>query len=277
MDDFRGKVVVITGSASGIGAALARAFAREGARLALLDQRDPIETATAARELGAADTLTAVCDVTSRAALEECAERIVERFGVINVLCNNAGVVVFGSSIEIPEADWDWVLSVNVKGIANGIAVFVPRILETAGSDAHIVNTASGAGLLASAALPLPAYTASKFAVVGLSEALQHEMEPQGIGVTILCPGSVRTNILETAHYSPSTAHLKPETSGKPTPGREGIRRMEPDDVAALVLRAIRERQPYVITHPESIDALEERFSRLRAAYATAQAALGIA
>src|SRR6185437_8889015 len=211
--------------------------------------------------------------VTNRAAMERFADEAYRASGHVDVLCNNAGVVAFGGTSELREADWDWLLGVNLRGIVNGVSTFVPRMLAQ-GGECHIVNTASGAGLFASGALPLGGYTTSKFAVVGLSESLRNEMAPHGIGVTVLCPGAVQTSILHSARYTPATEHLRPAATGAPTPSREGIRRMQPDDVGKLVLRAVRRNRLYALTHPEERAEFEARTASILSAFDDAAAAL---
>jgi NAD(P)-dependent dehydrogenase (short-subunit alcohol dehydrogenase family) len=273
MDSFDGRVAVITGAASGIGRGLALALAREGAVVVLVDRADPAEAEADCLAVGAR-TMAATLDVTNRAALVALARDVVARFGKVNLLCNNAGIVAFGPSTEVSEETWDRILAVNVKGVANGIAAFVPVILETANGDGYVVNTASGAGLLAGGPLPLAAYTASKHAVVGLSDTLRAELAGTGIGVSTLCPGSVRTGILDTADYSTSTVALKPAATGAPTPGREAVRRTEPADVARLVLAGIRAGTPYILTHPEARQAIEARYREILASVDAAEALL---
>lgn len=272
MDKFEGKTVVVTGAASGIGAGIARTFAHEGANVMLADISDTSEVADACKALGVQARTTRV-DVTDREAVERLAGDAYEAFGRVDVFCNNAGVVVFGGTSELSEADWDWLLGVNLRGIINGVSAFVPRMVAQ-GGESHVVNTASGAGLIASGALPLGGYTTSKFAVVGLSEALRNEMAPHGIGVTVLCPGSVQTGILHSARYTPTTEHLRPETTGAPTPSREGIRRMQPDDVGKLVVRAVRGNRLYALTHPEGRAAFEARANAILEAFDDTTAAL---
>lgn len=267
MREFRGAVAVVTGAASGIGAGLAVALAREGAHLVLADVAGTATTEARVREAGA-DAISVTADVADRASMEALAEAAYAAFGQVNLLCNNAGVVLFGPLAEVTESEWDWILSVNVKGVINGVAAFLPRMLGQ-DDERHILNTASGAGLVASGAMPLGAYTTSKYAVVGFSESLRLELAPQGIGVTILCPGSVQTGILDTARYTVTASHFRPSASGAVTPSREGIRRMQPEAVAVLALEGVRADAPYVLTHPESFGAVEARFEALRAATAT--------
>ena len=273
MDSFEGRVAVITGAASGIGRGLALALAKEKANVVLVD-RDELTEVEAECVAAGAQTIVARLDVTNRAAMVALATDVVARFGKVNLLCNNAGIVAFGSSTEVSEESWDRILAVNVKGVANGIAAFVPVLLETAEGDGYVVNTASGAGLVAGGVLPLAAYTASKHAVVGLSDTLRSELAGTGIGVSTLCPGSVKTGILDTAEYSDSTSILRPPTAGAPTPGREGVRRMEPRDVVRLVLAGIRAGTPYILTHPEARPAIEARYQEILASVEAAEALL---
>ena len=272
METFAGQVAVVTGAASGIGAGLALALAEAGADVVLADINSPDEAAAMVRATGHRAFCVQV-DVTDRGSVALLAERAYAEFGRVNLLCSNAGVVVFGSILEIAEADWDWVLGVNLRGLINVASEFVPRML--AQDDArHVLVTASGAGLLAGGPLPLGAYTTSKFAAVGYSEALAAELAASGIGLTILCPGSVATGILDTAHYSATTEQFRPPQPGAPTPTREGVRRMTPREVAALALAGVLRSDRYVLTHPEAGPALDERARVLAAAVESARVAL---
>ena len=275
MHGFRDKVVVVTGAASGIGTALADRFADEGAHVALVDRASTDEVV--ARLTGGGCHVTGFrVDVSSRVAMEALAARVYDEFGRVDVLCNNAGVVLFSSLMDTTDADWDWILTVNIKGAINGVSAFVPRMLAQGGDAAHIVNTASGAGLIATGVLPTGAYATSKFAVVGYSEALRAELEPSGIGVSVLCPGSVHTGILDTARYADSSSQWKPAAPGAPTPTREAVRRMEPADVAGLVLEGIRENALYVFTHPEMKPGLQARLTAQLTACDVASARLNL-
>jgi len=190
MKDLADKVVVITGAAAGIGRALAREFFKNGARLHLVDI-DAGGVKSAAAELNAAAH---VVDCTKAKAVSALAGEIFAAEGRVDVLCNNAGVVCGGPVEEIPLSDWRWAIDVNLWGVIHGVRAFVPRMLKQ-GSDSHILNTASMAGLV-----PFPfvaPYVASKSAVAGLSQALDCELAPRGIRVTALCPGAVRTNVMK--------------------------------------------------------------------------------
>jgi len=190
MRDFTDRVVVIVGAGGGIGRAVARAFFKEGARLHLADI-DADGLKPVADELGAAAH---VVDCTKAKAMQALADDVFSAEGRVDVLCNNAGVVCGGPVEEIPLKDWRWSVDVNLWGVIHGMRAFLPKMLAQ-GGESHIVNTASMAGLV-----PFPyvaPYVASKFAVAGLSEALDCELAPRGIRVTALCPGAVKTDVLK--------------------------------------------------------------------------------
>lgn len=269
MESFREKVVVVTGAASGIGRALARAFAAEGAYLVLADiERPPL--AAIARELAdaGAAVLEVPTDVSCAEAVEDLAARCVERWGGADVLCNNAGVSLIGRTWEHSPKDWEWVLGVNLFGVVNGIRAFVPRMLDR-GAPAHIVNTASMAGFLSQPRMSV--YNASKHAVVAISETLFHEFRQEGapIDVSVLCPGFVNTNIIDSARNRPQTvgggASVEPAVSPEDQARRAATRAelagagLSPERVAEMVLTAIRERRFYVFPHPHRKDGFRVR------------------
>jgi NAD(P)-dependent dehydrogenase (short-subunit alcohol dehydrogenase family) len=253
MDDFAGRVAVVTGAASGIGRGLARHAAREGMHVVLADVETPaLEDAVAeVRDLGA-DAVGIRTDVSHEDDVEALAEQTFDRFGAAHLLCNNAGVFQAGVVWQRTQADWDWVMGVNVWGILHAIRAFVPRLLEQ-DTDAHIVNTASMAGLI-TVAYSGP-YVVSKFAAAALTECLAHDLRAQGstIGVSCLVPGLVDTRIADSTRNRPDeppsevTAPdhhfvadvLKQQTS---TGGRH------PDEVAAIVFDAVRARQFWIPT-----------------------------
>ncbi|MGH7803662.1 MAG: SDR family NAD(P)-dependent oxidoreductase, partial [Candidatus Binatia bacterium] len=193
MDEFRGRVAVVTGGGSGLGAEMARAFAREGAKIVLadLDSAAMDDVAGQIRAAGG-EAIGVRADVTRRPDVEALARQAFDRFGAVHIVCNNAGVGVFGPLATATDRDWQWVMNVNFWGVVHGIEAFVPKMIEQK-QGGHIVNTASMAGLTGMPGLGV--YCASKFAVVGLSESLQRELKPAGIGVSVLCPMIVRTNI----------------------------------------------------------------------------------
>jgi len=255
-----GKVAVVTGGASGIGRAMAEAFGAAGMHVVIADVEGPVLAATA-KEIGAVGVVT---DVSDPAAVAHLAEEVVGRFGAVHLLCNNAGVGGGGFIEDLTLADWQWVLGVNLMGVIHGIDAFLPHLV--ASGDGHVVNTASLAGLVA--APGMAPYCASKFAVVAISESLRMEMAVRGhaVGVSVLCPGWVRTNIFSSQRNRPES--LRVEGRGPLEDARERndeIRRIvdeqaiDPGEVAAEVLDAVLTERFWVLTHPHLLDAVEAR------------------
>lgn len=246
--DFEGKWVLITGAASGIGRAAAFAFAEEGASLVLtdIDEKGLARTALLCRALGATVDDHRV-DVSNPRSMEALAERVHARIPAVDVLVNNAGVGVAGSFIGTSLETWDWALSVNLKGVVHGCHYFVPKMIER-GHGGHVVNVASLAGLVASRRMSV--YSATKFAVVGMSESLEQELEPLGISVTTICPGIIDTPITRNARLTGDLAY------------REGVRESMiaayhkrnygPRRVARAIVSAVRSRKGLVPVAPES-------------------------
>ena len=263
MEDFRGRVAVVTGGASGIGRALVDAFAREQARVVVADIDKAAAEDAAANVRGRGGEAIAVpTDVTELASVQSLAERAYAAFGAVHVLCNNAGVAMWGGLESATHRDWQWVLGVNLWGVIHGIEAFVPRMI--AGREpGHIVNTASMAGLIASQGLGV--YNVSKYAVVGLSETLVKDLRPYGIGVSVLCPLGVATQIRSSDRNRP--AHLR---NDQPAAARGAVdlmgRTLDPAAVADMVVNAIRANQLYVITHEESLEPIRKRFERIERA-----------
>lgn len=265
MQALRDRTAVVTGAASGIGRALAEAFAAEGMRVVLADVDLPGLEVTAAALRAAGGTAIAVpTDVSRAEQVEALAERAVAAFGRVDVLCNNAGVALSGPTWEYTVADWEWLLGVNVWGVIHGVRTFVPLMLRQ-GGDGHVVNTASVAGL---ASPPfMAAYNVSKHAVVTLSETLQKELALQesAIGVSVLCPGFVSTRILESERNRP--APLRNPAAVPRQPAFEDLARealaagMPPARVAASVVEAIKTGRFYVLTHPEYAGQVRERMT----------------
>jgi len=265
MKDFRNKVAVVTGAASGLGKAMALDFARRGMKLALADiEADAL--ATVEKEIGVlgVETLVHTTDVSQPSSVLDLAEAVFDRFGGVHILCNNAGVSAGGIKlVETKLADWEWVLGVNLWGVIHGLNAFLARMIAQ-GQEAHIVNTASILGMVV--AWPgTAAYVASKFAVVGLSEALALELEGTGIGVSVLCPGSVDTHIYESARNRP--ARLKVDRPAIDLRARmKAVSRswITPEQVSAQVMDAIESKRFYVFTHPELGTLMDARFARIR-------------
>ena len=256
MLDFQGKVAVVTGAASGIGYALCEAFAAEGMRIAMADV-DRVGLAAAAERL-AADTVAEVIafptDVRNWDEVETLEARVVDGFGAVHVLCNNAGVQLPGVAWEFTRPEWEWVLGVNLGGVVHGIEAFVPGMVER-GERGHIVNTASIGGLVAFPGLA--PYTAAKYAVVGLSECLEHDLRARDvpIGVSVLCPGPVLSSLRE------NSAALRPGgENGRDVP-LVTAPRIPTANVAAQVIDAIRHDRFWILTHPGYAETIRERCS----------------
>jgi NAD(P)-dependent dehydrogenase (short-subunit alcohol dehydrogenase family) len=265
-----GRVAVITGGGSGIGAAMARRWLAEGMRVVIADHSQQRLDETA-RALGAGKDLLAVrTDVSVAADVERLAERAAERFGAVHLLCNNAGVGgEHGAAWEQSLASWNWVLGVNLWGAIHGVRSFVSRMLA-GGEPGHVVNTSSIAGLRA---MPYTAgYSVSKYGVVALSEVLHQELRERGapIGVSVLCPGIVRTPILDPSRERPPgvagpASGDSAEAAAQEKATREMLERIgaEPEEVADCVATAVREDRFWVLTHPGSLEWVEARQTSL--------------
>jgi NAD(P)-dependent dehydrogenase (short-subunit alcohol dehydrogenase family) len=273
MENVVGKVAFVTGGASGIGLGIAGAFVQAGMQVVLADLRqDHIDEALAVFERGhQAKQVHAIrLDVTDRTAMAAAADETERVFGKVHVLVNNAGIGIQGPFQGITYEDWDFGLAVNLGGVINGLQTFLPRI-RSHGEGGHIVSTASLAALV-----PMPAqfvvYVAAKAAVVTISESIRPELAQDNIGVTVLCPGPVRTNIGELARNRPpqfgvGAAFREAEESGAtrvPFPSM-----MEPSEVGALVLNAVRKNELYLITHGEWRPMAEMRHAAQIAAMPT--------
>ena len=255
MRDLVGKTAFVTGGASGIGLALGRAFAEAGMKVMLADiETDALAAAVESLRTRGRDVRGVVCDVADPASVNRAAEASYEAFGTVHVVCNNAGVAGPGGIDDISVETWRWVIDVNLVGVLHGIRTFLPH-LRAHQEGGHIVNTASMAGL--NSALGFSPYAASKFAVVNMSEGLEKQLAPLGIGVTVLCPGFVRTRISESERNRPERYGPAPLPDPESSAGKLaaalaelGHAGLDPDDVAAQALAAIQEGQLYVFTHP---------------------------
>jgi NAD(P)-dependent dehydrogenase (short-subunit alcohol dehydrogenase family) len=258
--ELRGRTAVVTGGASGIGRALILRVAREGANVVVadLDEAGAASVAGEAQALGV-KALAVRVDVSELGQVETLAARAFETFGAVHVLCNNAGVAAWGGLETATHRDWQWVLGVNLWGVVHGVEAFVPRMIAR-GEPAHIVNTASMAGLVGMRWLGI--YSASKFAVVGLTEALHREVADQGIGVTVLCPMIVRTDINENSARRRPQALRNPGEPLVPAADAMAGGVIEPAEVARRVVRGIERRDLYVLTHPEQREILRRRWMR---------------
>lgn len=256
MQDFRDKVAVITGGGSGIGLGIARALAREGAHIVLADL-DEAAASRAARELQGlgVKSIAVATDVRKAASVEALADRVAHDFGGLDLLFNNAGVYLGGPMRRATEDDWRFIMDVNLDGAFRVGQTFVERLVAQ-GRGGYVVNTASVGGFLSFG--PGVAYAASKYAVVAYSEAMRVELEPEGIGVSTLCPGPIDTNLPSSDRIRGAgeraggfSEALAPMTQGA----------MKPDEVGPIVLAGIRNRLPYIFTHDDLRGMFEKRFA----------------
>ena len=279
MEDVAGKVAFVTGAASGMGLAMARSFAAAGMKVVLADvEEEALEQARASFGPTNADVIAVRVDVTDRDAMAAAADRTEEAFGKVHVLVNNAGVAVGGSIADMAYTDWDWVVGVNLDGVVNGVQEFLPRILAH-GEGGHIVNTASLAGLLPFGGLGV--YNTTKFAVVGMSEALRADLAAQDIGVSVLCPGVVNTNIFDSGRNRPAELQSETDTAtlglmddeddDEENQLRVAAARataLEPDVVGEMVLHGIQENEAYIFTHPQYLADVNDRQHEISASFA---------
>ena len=253
MTDVQGRTAFITGGANGIGLGIARTFARAGAKLALVD----LDTDALVRAKAELQNITQVetyrLDVRDREAYASTAEAVERSLGPVSLLFNNAGVIVAESPAKLNYELWDFAIGINLHGVINGVQTFLRRMVER-GQGGHIVNTASGAGLAATTGSGV-LYCTAKYAVVGMSEALNVEVKSSGVGVSVLCPGPVATNIMQRSHeVAPKGAvQLSEEHEQRRAGLREQInqalqRGTSIDAVGQMVLQAVQENQLYIYT-----------------------------
>ena len=272
MKEFEDKVSVITGAASGIGFGIAEKCAREGMKVVLADiEVSALENVESMLKAIGAETLAVPTDVSNGKEVEALADTTYDTFGEVNLLFNNAGVNVVGQLWECTEADWQWVLGVNLWGVIHGIRVFVPRMLEQQ-VDGYIVNTASGAGLLSGPYMGI--YQVTKHGVVTLSETLYHELNliESKIKVSVLCPGYVKTRIMDAERNRPSRVVNVEE--GVMSKGAQELREeldtgvetgMSPSTLADIVFDAIRKEKFYILpgTLPEYETSIRTRMEEI--------------
>ena len=258
MQDVEGKVAVVTGAASGIGRALIDRFAAAGMKVVLADvEVEALEKAEAEVATTGAETLAVVTDVSQRASVDALNAAAVERFGAVHVVCNNAGVSGGGGALwETTERDWAWVMGVNLMGVVHGIQAFVPGMVAR-GEPGHVVNTSSVLGL-ATGGGSIDGVT--KHAVTRLSEGLWYDLRAAGapIGVSVLCPGLIATNIISSGRNRPSELQNEGVAASPEMQQRMQMMQkhfwengMPPSEVASIVFDAIRSERFYVLTHPE--------------------------
>ena len=271
METFGGSVAVVTGGASGIGLASAAEFAARGADIVLADiEPGALDAARQGLAVHGTRVETAVCDVADRAAVEALADRTFELFGRCDVVFNNAGVAVSGPVAEMTHDDWRWIIDVDLWGPIHGVESFLPRMIEHGGGG-HLLFTASFAGLVPN--VGLGPYCVAKYGVVALAEVLQRELREHRIGVSVLCPMRVGTNIGDSernrqgAYGGPEGSHPVPPQDDD-NPDLAG-RVIEVEDVAAQVADAVLANELYILPHAESRAFVQRRFARIDRAYET--------
>ena len=271
MQDVNGKTAFVTGGASGIGLGMVQSFVAAGMKVAVADvEQAALDRAKAEFESSSAEVLFLKVDVTDRDAMEQAAQETEDAFGNVHVVCNNAGVAVAGRVDKMDYKDWDWVMGVNVDGVINGVNTFVNR-MRAHGEGGHFVNTASMAGLI-----PIPGgsiYTAGKYAVVGLSEVMRTELARFDIGISVLCPGGVTTNVSASGRNRPAELQLEKDTSklgmGKTPLGESVLANMlDASVVGDMVLAAVLANDAYIFSHPELKSAFDVRANGINESFA---------
>ena len=261
MKNVEGKVAFITGGASGAGLGMAKVFVRNGIKVVIADIRQDSLDRAMDRFTDTDGIHPIRLDVTDRQAFVQAAEETERVFGKIHILCNNAGINLFVPIEECTYNDWDWVMGVNFGGVVNGIQTFIPLIRKH-GEGGHIVNTASMAAFLPAGSAGI--YTAAKFGVRGLSEALRLSLYPYHIGVSCFCPGLIDSTIYESEKVRPDDL-ASPENTAKNQQFMEMLTEihkfgMSPEEVGEKVLAGIRKNSMYIFSHPEFRDELRELF-----------------
>jgi NAD(P)-dependent dehydrogenase (short-subunit alcohol dehydrogenase family) len=261
MKELRGRVAVVTGAASGLGRAMALAFAGEGMTVALADVADLSDTFAQVQAKGV-DALALKVDVSRQEEVERFAERVDRDLGGADLVCNNAGVSPLGAAWEGSLGDWQWIVGVNLWGVIHGVRSFVPRLM--ARNAGHVVNTASVAGIINPPGSA--AYNLTKHAVVAFTETLYHDLRERGsaVGVSVLCPAYVPTGIADSERNRP--AGVEASAKSRETLAREQMLkkavasgRLSAEDVARAVVQAVKEERFYILTHPRIKGAIRAR------------------
>lgn len=265
MKDLQNKVAVVTGAASGIGLGITKALVAEGVHVAMLDiEEDALESAYTSINQANVDIQRHVCDITDREKVSEVATSISAHFGRIHILCNNAGVVSGGRVGELTYDDWDWVMGVNFNGVVNGMQTYVP-LIKAHGGGGHIVNTSSILGHITGERQSI--YSASKYAVLALSEAARIDLQGASIGVSALCPGMIATKIIESDRNRPNS-FANTEASFTEN-DRDVVSQtfqsmgLHPDKVGEQVVHGIKYNKAYIFTHAGLRSSIEKRYKTI--------------
>ena len=274
MRDLTGKTAFITGGASGLGLAMAHAFGGAGMNVMLADiEEAPLAAARAELEARQIKTASVLCDVADRAAVNAAAEATLAAFGKVHVVCNNAGVGAGGPIDQVKPGDWDWILAVNLMGVVYGMEAFTPHI-RAHGEGGCFVNTASMAGMIS---VPgMEPYTATKYAVVGMSEGWAGQLAPENINVAVLCPGFVKTKINQSGRTRQS--QYGGPVPNNPVVGQSHVDNgIDPEFVGRRVLEAVQNDERYIFTHPGMRGLVEQRFGRIMAGFDAAASSPALA
>jgi NAD(P)-dependent dehydrogenase (short-subunit alcohol dehydrogenase family) len=273
LTELDGRVAVVTGGASGIGFGIAKQLRAQGAKLVIADiEQGALDRA--AKELGALPVKT---DVSDPASIENLAAKALAEFGAVHVVCNNAGVGAMSMIADSTLADWRWMIDVNLYGVIHGIHTFLP-ILKRNADGGHFVNTSSLGGLSTMAGLGI--YAVTKYGVVALSEVLAQELTAEGskVGVTVLCPGTIQTNIKASSRNRPSG--LGPgglqDVDLEETEFGSLVRWASPEEVGDIVVRAIQRGDLYAFTHPDMKQPIIDRHVAISEAFDRAHQELGV-
>ncbi|MDQ1042376.1 SDR family NAD(P)-dependent oxidoreductase [Streptomyces sp. V4I2] len=268
--DVSGLVAVVTGGASGIGKGIAQRLAERGANVVIADiEEGPLSTTAA--EIAAVGVRT---DVSDAASVQALADQVLDRFGKVHLVFNNAGVAPESAIADMTVVDWKWIIDVNLHGVIHGVNAFLP-LLKQHGEPAYMVNTSSMGGFVAD--MPgLGAYATTKFAIMALTEALACELEREGstVGAAVLAPGTVRSNIARSLRTRPAGVEDSSFVQNDISENKElaALRWLDPAEVGDIVLAGLARGETHIVTHPEWYPMVAERAARIEAAFGRASA-----